>query len=36
MAIGKEASANPPARVMTIERTEAKIGRSIKNRVNTV
>jgi hypothetical protein len=31
MAIGRVKSEIPPARVMTIERTEAKIGRSMKN-----
>ena len=36
IAIGNVISARPPARVITIERTEAKIGRSMKNRVNTV
>src|SRR5271166_4825596 len=36
MAIGKARSASPPASVITIDRTEAKIGRSIKKRVNTV
>ena len=36
IAIGRVKSARPPARVITIERTEAKIGRSMKKRVNTV
>ena len=36
MAIGKARSASPPASVITIDRTEAKIGRSMKKRVNTV
>src|SRR4051794_27948823 len=34
-AIGSENSAMPPASVMTIERTDAKIGRSMKKRENT-
>ena len=36
IAIGKARIASPPASVITIERTEAKIGRSMKKRVNTV
>src|SRR5919204_6199538 len=34
-AIGKVKSAMPPASVITIESTEAKIGRLMKNRENT-
>ena len=36
MAIGRFKSASPPASVMAIESTEAKIGRSMKKRINTV
>ncbi len=36
MAIGKFTSARPPASVIVIDRTDAKIGRSMKKRVNTV
>src|SRR5271165_6005675 len=36
MAIGSASSASPPASVITMDRTEAKIGRSVKKRVNTM